>query len=154
MYCSKCGTEVSDGYAFCSNCGAELAEKNNASEINNSVAPQQQNQAVQPTLPLQYQENYNNTQPQTQNAKFNGMSIAGFILSLCAFLTDEAGIICAILGLVFSIIGLASKNQFKSKGKGFAIAGLVISGIYFLMILCALMFIGSVFSGLFWASRY
>lgn len=152
MYCSKCGTEVSDGYAFCSNCGAELAKNDNVSEVNNYVAPQQ-NQAVPPALPLQYQESYNNTQPQPQNAKFNGMSIAGFILSLCAFLIDEAGIVCAILGLVFSIIGLASKNQLKSKGKGFAIAGLVISGIYFLMILCALMFIGSMFSGIFLASR-
>lgn len=151
MFCTKCGTEVPNEYSYCSNCGAELTKETDIPQVNNIIEPQQR-QTVNTAMPLQYQSY--DAQQQSQGVKFNGMSIAGFILSLCAFITDEAGILCAILGLVFSIIGLTSKNQIKSRGKGFAIAGIAISGVYFLMILCALLFLGSVFSGIFWASRY
>lgn len=163
MYCTNCGAKNTDEHVFCSNCGTEL--KKDVSAVVNTSEAAQQNQAVPPAAPAPYQQvvqnpytgpqqvnnpYINNSQGQIQNLKFNGMSIAGFILSCCAFIMQEAGFICAILGLVFSIIGLTSKNTIKSRGKGFAIAGISISGVYFLMILCAIMFVGSMFSGLFW----
>ena len=149
MFCTKCGTEVPNEYAYCSNCGAELTKAADTPQVNNYIQSQQR-QTVNPAMPLQYQTY--DAQHQIQGVKFNGMSIAGFVLSLCAFITDEAGIFCAILGLIFSIIGLTSKNKLKSRGKGFAIAGIAISGVYFLVILCALFLLGSVFSGVFWAA--
>lgn len=162
MYCTNCGAKNTEEHVFCSNCGTEL--KKEVSAANASEATQQ-NPTVPPAAPMPYQQRVQNpyTGPQQANnpyindsqvqtqLKFNGMSIAGFILSCCAFITQEAGFICAILGLVFSIIGLTSKNKIKSRGKGFAIAGISISGVYFLIILCAVMFVGSMFSGLFWA---
>lgn len=61
----------------------------------------------------------------------NGMGVAGFVLALLGLLLCWVPIldwILWLLGLIFSIIGM-----FKPK-KGLAIAGLVISCIYILLI--------------------
>lgn len=61
----------------------------------------------------------------------NGMGVAGFVLALLGLLLCWVPIlnwILWILGLVFSIIGM-----FKPK-KGLAIAGLVISCLYILLL--------------------
>ncbi|MBM3743808.1 MAG: DUF4190 domain-containing protein [Actinobacteria bacterium] len=50
--------------------------------------------------------------------KTNGMAITGFVCSL----------LCAPLGLIFSIIGMSQTSKDPSQGgRGLAIAGLVIS---------------------------
>lgn len=49
--------------------------------------------------------------------RWNGLAIAGFV---CSFFI-------AILGLILSIVGLVKINQTKEKGRGLAIAGIVIS---------------------------
>ncbi|MBQ1874601.1 MAG: DUF4190 domain-containing protein, partial [Paludibacteraceae bacterium] len=49
----------------------------------------------------------------------NGMAIAGFV---CSFFI-------AILGLIFSIIGLNRSKQMGGKGRGLAIAGIIISSV-------------------------
>ena len=51
--------------------------------------------------------------------EWSGMAIAGFVLSFLWFLS--------ILGLIFSIIGMKQTKDNKKKGRGLAIAGLVIS---------------------------
>lgn len=165
MFCTKCGAESSEENAFCTKCGAVLVKKANVSEVKNSVTPQQ-NQTLPHASQIPYpqgsqgqniyqnpQQGYN-PQFQIEKLKFNGMSIAGFVLSLCSVVLVEEGIgfVCMVLALIFSIIGLASKNKIKCRGKGLAIAGIAISGVYLLMILFAVMFVGSVFSGLFWSA--
>jgi hypothetical protein len=47
----------------------------------------------------------------------NGMAIAGFVLAF----------FCTPLGIVFSAVGLNQTNRTGQKGRGLAIAGLVIS---------------------------
>lgn len=68
----------------------------------------------------------------------NAMAVAGFV---CAFFMP-------LLGLIFSIIGLVKVKEYHS-GKGFAIAGIVISALIWLMslvlILCYAFFLGSIF---------
>lgn len=62
----------------------------------------------------------------------NGMGVAGFVLALLGLILCWVPIlnwILWILGLVFSIIGM-----FKPK-KGLAIAGLVISCLYILLVI-------------------
>lgn len=166
MYCTNCGAKNTDEHAFCSNCGTEL--KKDVSGVHTSEATQQ-NPAVPPATPMPYQQGVqnpytgpqqahnpyiDNSQGQVQTPKFNGMSIAGFVLSCCSIIlmSEGIGFICMILGLVFSILGLVSKNKAKSRGKGFAIAGIAISGAYLLFVLFAFVLVGSVFSGLFWAN--
>lgn len=55
--------------------------------------------------------------------KNNGFAIAGFVLSF----------IFAVLGIVFSSIGLSKANKMNGKGKGLAVAGLVISLVSFVV---------------------
>ncbi len=111
MFCPKCGEPIADGAKFCEKCGApmEAAEENTATwgtETNENTF------YAQPAAPVV--------------AKFSGKAIAAFVLSLVGIL--YAGIICGTLGIVFSALAL---NDFRKdiplKGKGLAIAGLVIS---------------------------
>ena len=68
----------------------------------------------------------NTAQPVVEEKKSNGMGITGFVLSLVAiilFWVPVLNVVLFILGLIFSIIGIVRKP------KGFAIAGLIISGV-------------------------
>jgi len=58
--------------------------------------------------------------------KFSGFAIAGFVLSFFG--------ITSILGIIFSSIGLSKTKNKKKRGRGLAIAGLVI-GIIDLILL-------------------
>lgn len=65
---------------------------------------------------------------QQEQLKKNAYAIAGFVLSLVSlFVTLYA--IPAVLGLVFSIIGLIQINKGGYKNKGLAIAGIIISAV-------------------------
>ena len=55
--------------------------------------------------------------PPEANQKYNGLAIAGFI---CSFLVS-------LLGLILSIVGLDRIKKQGGKGKGLAIAGIIIS---------------------------
>lgn len=55
--------------------------------------------------------------PPEANQKYNGLAIAGFI---CSFLVS-------LLGLILSIVGLNQIKKQGGKGKGLAIAGIIIS---------------------------
>ena len=71
----------------------------------------------------------------------NGLAIAGFV---CSFFFQ-------ILGLVFSIIGLVQVNKSGDKGKGLAIAGIIISAV--IIFISILVTIAVVLFGLFAANR-
>ncbi|RSX47920.1 beta-galactosidase [Bifidobacterium castoris] len=54
---------------------------------------------------------------------YDGMCIAGFVMSL----------IIPLFGLIFSIIGLVNVRRTGKRGRGFAIAGIIISALSMLM---------------------
>ena len=68
------------------------------------------------------------------NQSSNGLAIAGFVVSICSFFINFGGIV-GLIGTILSAVGL-SKVKSTGKGKGFAIAGLImgiisiIYGIY------------------------
>ncbi|MDE7452925.1 MAG: DUF4190 domain-containing protein [Clostridia bacterium] len=92
---------------FCKNCGKEIDDK--ATICVHCGVPtanaQTQQQAVAPAAPN------------------NGFAIAGLVCSFFSF--------AAVIGLILSIIGLrkAKTPEYNGKGKGLAIAGIVISCI-------------------------
>lgn len=61
-----------------------------------------------------------------KDENWSGFAIAGFILSLLPY--------TAILGIIFSAIGLSATSNNKKRGRGLAIAGLVI-GIFTMLLL-------------------
>lgn len=88
-----------------------------------------------------------------QNARTNKLAVIGFIISLAApvlfgisyvfynniietvskhlasYLIVASAFIMPVAALVFSIIGLIISSKRKQKGKGFAIASLIMSGL-------------------------
>ena len=54
----------------------------------------------------------------------NGLAVAGFVVSLCSLLINFGGIV-GLVGTILSAVGL-SKVKTTGKGKGMAIAGLII----------------------------
>ena len=66
-------------------------------------------------------ENIQNTTPVRE--KTNGMAIAGFV---CSFFIP-------ILGWIFCGIGLNNAKKYDGKGKGLAIAGLIIASVVFIL---------------------
>ncbi len=121
MFCQNCGNKLDDDSKFCAKCGAKVDEvpapapQDEKDEFFRDVpapAPVQQQAPVQPV----------NQQPvPAQSAKTNVFAIIGFVLSFFSYV--------AIAGLVFSIIGLKQCNKTQEKGKGLAIAGIVISSV-------------------------
>ena len=111
-YCKYCGTAVEENYKFCTKCGASL-EDNPTPNINNQ--PVQTNQVPVNVTPS------------------NGMAVAGFVTSLVSGLC-----FCGIfswLSLIFSIIGVSKAKDCEGKGKGLAIAGIVISAISLILLI-------------------
>ena len=68
----------------------------------------------------------------------NNMATAGFILALFTFLfgwIPVFGWVTWILGVIFSWIGLSQSKSLEGKGRGLAIAGLLLSFAGLIMIL-------------------
>ena len=104
-YCSHCGAEVMDDAVLCTKCGCWLN--------NNTMAT-----AVQP------------------KAKMNVCALVGFIISMVSivlFFIDFIGLL-ALAGMIVSLVGLTQLNiKTEQRGKGFAIAGLVVGACFFLL---------------------
>ncbi len=94
--------------------------------------------------------NYSNSGYSTgYQAPFSGMAIAGFVLSLAAIFFNAFFLIPSILGIIFSGVGLGKCNKNGYRGKGLAIAGMVISiillVIYVIAIIYVLSYAGSIY---------
>lgn len=71
-----------------------------------------------------YHQHYErNAYHQRNSTSTNGFAIAGF---LCSFFIP-------LLGWIFGAVGMAEANQMDDKGKGLAIAAIVISTIKFII---------------------
>ena len=133
--CNFCGNIVNDGDVFCKACGGNLG---GTTQMDGTTTPvdtfQQQPQYSQPII-----------QPAQPTAKeqgsMYGQSIASFALSLVGFLLF-GGI---IFGSIAVALGGSALNHYKTfpgdKGKGLAIAGIVI-GIIDIVAVVASMVIG------------
>lgn len=110
MFCKNCGKELNDDAVMCVNCGALLKPLPSVSAPA-AVAPAAQTEPAVQFEPAEPAEK-----------KVNGWAIAGFVLSFFGCF----GIFFSVLGLAFSIVGLVLSKNLKS-GKGFGIAGIVIS---------------------------
>ena len=120
-FCTNCGSELKEGQAFCTNCGKKDGEevkeevKTTTTTVTNNVS----NTAKEPT---------------------NGLAIAGFVTSLVSTL-----LCCGmfnLVGLVLSIVGLIKAKDYNGKGKGLAIAGIVICAVVMVLSIILSIIIG------------
>lgn len=99
MFCKQCGKPIDEGQEFCEEC---KGTSNNA-QPQATTAQVNQNGGVK---------------------KQNSMALTSFIISLVGLII--AAIPCGIVALITGIVGLTKFNQETEKGKGLAIAGVVI----------------------------
>lgn len=117
-YCTNCGSEVKESDSFCVSCGSPIAH------INEPVKTESSADSLfgfddQPKSTINETNTYNSSQPQNtaEPEKTNSMCLAGFILS----------IFFSFIGLIVSCVGLSQlKKNPNEKGRGFAVAGIVI----------------------------
>ena len=156
MFCPNCGNHILDANAsFCLNCGAQLNSFTQGNDQSSAQQDFQQNsqQGSQQNSQQDSQQNsqqdsqqswynqFNYTPPQQDctpcapSANYNGLSIAGFSLSCAAILFNFFFGLPGIVGLILSIIGLRQCNARGDKGRGLAIAGIVIGAVLTLLVI-------------------
>ena len=105
MYCKYCGTELGkDG--LCPKCGIVF-----------ETEPHTGYEDLQTTY----------TEKKQETRKTSGMAVAGFVLAVFQFFTDgDISTILILLSLVFSLVGMSHTKNGAMRGRGFAVAGLLI----------------------------
>ena len=148
-YCSKCGASVAAENKFCTMCGCLIEDTPVSNEVVNQAAPVQENVEMNQMpinnmgqnqqIPSGGYNNYNGyngynsygTVPMNnmnQGPKTNGLAIGGFICSLVGMLCCFIPMI-GIVGLILSIVGINKIKTSGEKGKGLAIAGIILGAI-------------------------
>ena len=104
MNCPKCNRKNSDDSIYCMYCGKEL----------------------------KVEEKITTEAAKTNQSRLNPLALAGFIVSMASASIGLLGIV-GIVGIVLSAIGLSQINKNNDRGRGFALAGLIV-GIISLII--------------------
>ncbi len=122
MYCKTCGKEINENAVVCVNCGV-LLDNATLEQING----------------------------QKESKKTNVCALVGFILSLVGFVLGIYVSPLIVAGFILSIIGLTQYKKTRV-GKGFAIAGIVISASAFALYF--IIFMSLMFSACWWNFWY
>lgn len=169
MYCESCGSYIPDNQAFCANCGSPAPQpvaQPSAQPVAQTVAQPVVQQVAQPVAqpvqvkPVAVQPVVQQVQPVYQQPVYaqpvvvaavpaaqqakpkNGAASAGLVFGILSFLfclIPFVNGLLSLLGLIFSIVGIAKG---RSGGRGKAIAGLVLTllGVITAVIVYALIF--------------
>ncbi|MFA0815264.1 MAG: DUF4190 domain-containing protein [Anaerofustis sp.] len=156
--CTNCGSPMDDNAAFCPNCGTAAAPVQPAAP-ETPVAPQAAPSYQAPVEPQPaaqqnpYQTNSNPAPTYNPNGAYNPYAqpsqstnipaLVGFILSLVGIpaLFIGFGWLLGIAGIVLSIIGMVQVKKTNQKGKGFALAGLIIGIVLIVLTIVAVIYV-------------
>ncbi len=115
MYCTNCGKECNNDEKFCTDCGTPI----NAVQAQTAASVP----AVEATESVP-------ADSKKEKKKFNVFAIVGFVLSLVSFLGGPGTVVLGPLaGLIFSIVALVQIKKNSQKGKGLAVAGVILGAI-------------------------
>ena len=129
VYCQNCGREFKADEKFCTACGAAATEAPTVQVSNVAVA-----------------EAKNAPTPKKEKKQMNIFAIIGFVVSLVCFLgIIQTSVIGPLAGLIFSIVALVQIKKNNQKGKGLAVAGVILGSIATLVSLVVLI-ITAIFS--------
>lgn len=144
--CPNCGAANDDGTKFCTSCGGPLPVTQQPQPVQPVYQQPSQPAYQQPVVqqPVPQQPVYNQSvaaQPAgVQQTEKNGMSTAGFVLSLIGIFTFG---ITSLFGLIFSIVGLIASGKKNKAGKGKAIAGIIMSAFMIVVMILVTVLLSS-----------
>lgn len=127
MNCTNCGNELEEGCKFCIACGSPVAVATPEVKVEQPT-PKQEVVVDKPLVEAPRVEQVRNPQPNAE-ASYNGLAIAGFIVSIVAFISFFGKMIFGMAGLALSIIGLIQLMKNKQKGQVLAIVGIVLASL-------------------------
>lgn len=137
VQCSRCGTIYEESAAYCPHCGANAPVYSSHRAAAGAGLSRAAGQNVPPQPPVyappvnpygRPQQNPYYMQPPIVPPPYNGMSVGGFVLS-CVSLVLCCFPITALVGLVLSIISLPQIDRRGERGKGLAIAGIILNSL-------------------------
>ena len=139
MFCPQCGQNNQPDSLFCTYCGAPLTSDSNSIQpapLVNPYAP------PAPYPPYPYPP-YPPVAP-IKPRQTNPCAIAGFVLSLVSIFLPWFGFLCALLGVILSGVGISQSTRLEQDGKGFGIAGVIISSfvLFFYVLVIVLVAVG------------
>lgn len=87
------------------------------------------------------------------SGSYHWAAIVGAIMGILTIVTllipgNQGAFLFAVLGIIFSSIGLSKTGKNKAKGKGLAILGLVLSILYFVLLLLGILLLAALLSSL------
>lgn len=107
MYCRSCQKELEPSVKFCPHCGASVYDN------------------AENTITYDYTGSDAVAYEQSISTRTNSLAIAGFVLSIVSLFLSLWGI-TAIMGILFSAMGLHRINNSNEQGRALAYAGIVI----------------------------
>src|SRR4030042_3864589 len=116
-FCPKCGAEMRTGQRFFSQCGHSFSESTPGLF------------GHQPGIEQPHQQNQNyRSFPIAPSRRTDGFCVAALVLGILAWVIPFAGILLAILAIIFGSIGIKRVNRNPNflTGTGLAVAGLVL----------------------------
>ena len=125
MFCSKCGQQNDDNATTCVKCGATLKQKAQ------NIATEQEQPKVTPVQPAEVKQTQTNqaSQPAQPTNKTSSSAIGSLITGIIGLFI--AGIILGCVGISLALNAFREIKTKQVKGKGMAIAGLIVSIIAF-----------------------
>jgi len=130
MFCPSCGAGQPDGATTCGACGSSMTgAASGAGAPSSAMVPAPNQQLASP--PQYGLAPMAPSVPLAPDAPGNPLATAGFICGLLGLIPFWVGFALCILAITLSAVGLAKAGTLAGRGRGLAIAGLVL-GIVFL----------------------
>ena len=150
MHCIHCGALLPENAKFCTSCGKPVHVAPVVPEEPAAPVQPEEGNVFEPETPnaapgsVQLPASYSNpvyssqatpTGTVPEKSVTNGLAIAGFVCSLIVF-PFAIGTLCAIVGLVLSIMGLNNAKKLPDrKGYGLSVAGIILCSIHLAVVL-------------------
>lgn len=141
MFCPKCGREFKPEEKFCTQCGSAAPAQEAAEQVNEIIESIEEfdmatEEPIVEELPAEEPEAVPapvaeaTPVPTKTKKKMNIFAVIGFVVSIvCFFGIIKASVIGPLAGLIFSIVALVQIKKNNQKGKGLAIAGIILGSI-------------------------
>ena len=142
MLCAVCQRPLLEGVTACIMCGAPVGPPPQiAPEPGGPPPPMPQFDAYAPqAAPAGYvpAAPYRGPMTATAQAPDNGLAVASFVCGLLGLVPLWIGFVLCVLAVIFGVLGLQRANVAMGKGRGLAIAGIVLGLVFVLPAACGL----------------
>lgn len=128
IFCGNCGNKIKNGEEFCDKCGTKVVvpEKRQNNVIIKDEKTIEKNDEDDTNIadkPIIVEDKLINVEKNDTNV----FALAGMIMGICNIFCCGA---FSLFGLAFSILGLVKSNKSNDNGRGFAITGIILNGIF------------------------